>query len=229
MVITFLMRRVLILLLLAGLSSGCARRSRIGTGAPARGAVLSASEGAEAEGQASWYGDPYHGRRTASGEVFDKNKMTAAHRTLPFETWVRVENRLNGLSVDVRITDRGPFVGGRVIDLSEAAAERIDMIRSGVAPVRLTVIREGDAASGGAAAVNTFYVVQLGAFESESRAQDFRRRFEGKYTGIYVDRPTGDSPLYKVRIGRSLLREARYLQRLLKEEDGIEAIVVQME
>ena len=94
------------------------------------------------DGRASYYGDPYHGRKTANGETFDKNKMTAAHRSLPFNTWVRVLNRLNGKEVDVRINDRGPFVAGRTIDLSEGAARKIDMIRSGVVPIRLRIIKE---------------------------------------------------------------------------------------
>src|SRR5436190_13589486 len=99
------------------------------------------------EGLASYYAEPYHGRRTASGEIFDTYKgMTAAHRTLPFNTVVRVTNKINSESVDVRITDRGPFIDGRVIDLSLAAAQKIDMVRAGVVPVRLSVVKDGDGA-----------------------------------------------------------------------------------
>src|SRR5271165_6580592 len=78
-------------------------------------------------GVASWYGHPYHGRPAADGEIYDMEKLVAAHRTLPFNTWVRVTNLTNGKTVDVRITDRGPFIDGRVIDLSHAAARAIDM------------------------------------------------------------------------------------------------------
>src|SRR4030095_15437180 len=78
-------------------------------------------------GVASWYGHPYHGRIAANGERYDMEEMTAAHRTLPFNTWVRVVNLLNEKIVDVRITDRGPFVGNRVIDLSHAAAKKIEL------------------------------------------------------------------------------------------------------
>jgi rare lipoprotein A len=92
-------------------------------------------------GIASWYGVPYDGRRAASGEVFDMRAMTAAHRTLPFNTWLEVTNLKNGKQVDVRVTDRGPFVDGRIIDLSMGAAERIDMVRDGIVKVRLKVIR----------------------------------------------------------------------------------------
>ena len=91
-------------------------------------------------GLASYYADRYHGRPTASGETFDTNKMTAAHRTLAFGTKVRVTNLDNGKSVVVRINDRGPFVQGRVIDLSPAAARRIEMTTAGVVPVKLEVL-----------------------------------------------------------------------------------------
>lgn len=91
-------------------------------------------------GNASWYGTKYHGRKTASGEVFNQNSLTAAHPSLPFGTKVKVTNTANGKSVVVRINDRGPFVYGREIDLSYAAAKKIDMIRSGVANVDLDVL-----------------------------------------------------------------------------------------
>lgn len=88
-------------------------------------------------GKASWYGPGFHGRRTANGEVFNANALTAAHRTLPFGTRVRVTHRATGRSVVVRINDRGPFIRGRVIDLSKASAQAIGM--GGVADVTLSV------------------------------------------------------------------------------------------
>ncbi|WP_447752940.1 septal ring lytic transglycosylase RlpA family protein [Pseudomonas nicosulfuronedens] len=93
--------------------------------------------GYRAEGTASYYGKAHHGKRTASGERFNQNALTAAHRTLAFGTRVRVTNLNNGRSVVVRINDRGPFSRGRVIDVSKAAAEQLNMLRSGTAPVRL--------------------------------------------------------------------------------------------
>lgn len=93
-------------------------------------------------GLASWYGGVFNGRKTASGERFDMNSLTACHPTLPFGTMVRVVNRNNHKSVDVRITDRGYLYKGRIIDLSYAAAEKLSMTRSGVAPVDITVISE---------------------------------------------------------------------------------------
>ncbi|MFV3367802.1 septal ring lytic transglycosylase RlpA family protein [Pseudomonas sp. NY15435] len=93
--------------------------------------------GYRAEGTASYYGKAHHGKRTASGERFNQNALTAAHRTLPFGTRVKVTNLDNGRSVVVRINDRGPFGRGRIIDVSKAAAEQLNMLRSGTAPVRL--------------------------------------------------------------------------------------------
>ncbi len=94
-------------------------------------------------GYASWYGPKFNGRRTASGEIFDMNKLTAAHNTLPFGTIVRVTNLRNGKSVVVKINDRGPFKKNRVIDLSYKAAKKIGMIRDGTAPVKITILKLG--------------------------------------------------------------------------------------
>src|SRR5689334_7644776 len=105
-----------------------------GPAAPSGPAVSSS----DLEGLASYYAEPYHGLKTASGEIFDSYKeLTAAHRTLPFNTMVRVTNKTNGRQVDVRINDRGPFVQGRVIDLSVRAAREIHLMRPGVAAVTL--------------------------------------------------------------------------------------------
>lgn len=130
------MRGGLLLLVLALLvSSACSKRAaKAPTAAPVK-------KGHTETGIASWYGHPYHGRKTASGETYDMNKLTAAHRTLPFGVWVEVENRRNKRRVDLRITDRGPFVDGRIIDVSKAAAERLDMIGPGIVPVKIKVIR----------------------------------------------------------------------------------------
>ena len=101
-----------------------------------------------AQGVASWYGPGFHGRKTASGERFDMNALTAAHRTLPFGTLVRVRSLINGLTVDVRINDRGPFLKRRVIDLSKAAAKALGLLASGTGtkPVELFVVEQPGAA-----------------------------------------------------------------------------------
>ena len=92
------------------------------------------------QGQASFYGSGFYGNHTANGEIYRPGTMTAAHRSLPFGTRVRVTNLNNGRSTVVRINDRGPYVGGRIIDLSETAADSIGMIRSGVAPVKIHIL-----------------------------------------------------------------------------------------
>ena len=97
-------------------------------------------EGSALSGQASWYGHPYHGRRTSSGEIYDMNKLTAAHRTLPLGTRVLVTNLDNGRTVEVRINDRGPFRKNRVLDLSYAAAQRLGAVGEGVIPVTLKIL-----------------------------------------------------------------------------------------
>ncbi len=94
-------------------------------------------------GMASWYGGKFHGRKTANGETYNMNSLTAAHKTLPFGTRVRVTNTRSGASVDVRINDRGPFIAGRVIDLSRAAAGSIGLTNTGVAPVKVTILGKG--------------------------------------------------------------------------------------
>lgn len=104
-------------------------------GAGARGRVQ--------RGKASWYGSAFHGRKTASGERYDRRSLTAAHRTLPFDTVVRVTNLRNGRRVQVRINNRGPFIRGRIIDVSERAAAILGMRRAGVVPCTVEVLRYG--------------------------------------------------------------------------------------
>lgn len=128
----------------------------VATAAPSRSVF------ATQEGLASWYGPGFAGRTTSNGEVFDPSAMTAAHRTLPFGTRVLVTNLETGASVEVRINDRGPFKAGRVIDLSRAAADRIGMLRSGVARVSVEVV------SGTASATRLAPVHDLRGFEVRS-------------------------------------------------------------
>ncbi len=118
------------------------------------------------EGLASWYGHPYHGRPTASGAVYDMRELTAAHRTLPFGTSVRVINLTNRRSVEVVINDRGPFVPGRIIDLSHRAAQVLDAVKPGVIPVRLEVLALGDGMPG-----ERCWEVQVGAFAEAANVE----------------------------------------------------------
>jgi rare lipoprotein A len=100
-------------------------------------------------GEASWYGPGFHGKKTASGEIYDQTKFTAAHKTLPLGSRARVTNVKNGNSVEVEINDRGPFVEGRILDLSRAAARALGFIESGTAPVHLELLNETIEASAG--------------------------------------------------------------------------------
>lgn len=109
------------------------------------GGEPSSTPGSVQEGGASYYAHKFHGRQTASGEIYDENEMTAAHKTLAFGTTVRVTNLSNGKDVVVRINDRGPFVKGRIIDLSYKAAGKLDMISAGVIKARVEILRtDGD-------------------------------------------------------------------------------------
>jgi rare lipoprotein A len=182
------------------LSAGCARRSAARLPAPAR---IGSSE----TGIASWYGVPYHGRPSASGEIFDMEKLTAAHRALPFQTWVEVTNLSNGKQVNVRITDRGPFVHRRIIDVSMAAARQLDMVRTGTARVKLKVI----AAPVNEPPVNALdnsqipmgeYAVQAGAFSDPVRAEIFRQSLP--YPDARVLPRQEGSSLWRVVVGHAL-------------------------
>ena len=102
--------------------------------------VRESSDGYRENGIASWYGHPFHGRRTSNGEIYDMNEMTAAHTTLPLPTWVEVTSLANGKRIVVKVNDRGPFVGKRVIDLSYAAARALDMVRAGTARVEVRAL-----------------------------------------------------------------------------------------
>lgn len=148
-------------------------------------------------GLASWYGHPYHGRPAADGEIYDMETLVAAHRTLPFGTWVRVTNLGNAKTVDVRVIDRGPFVDGRIIDLSHAAAEKIELIGPGIAHVRLDILSAP--VTQGAA---TFYGVQVGAFADRARAEQVRSAMENRYGTARLVVRQGSPPLWRVLVGR---------------------------
>jgi rare lipoprotein A len=172
--------------------------------------------GSTETGVASWYGHPYHGRRAANGEIYDMEKMTAAHRTLPFGTWVRVKNLDNNQTVDVRITDRGPFVGGRILDLSHAAAVSIAIIGPGIAKVKITVIAapaviEAAAAPAPplpAAAAPEIFAVQVGAFADRNSAEVIRSSMERLYGSAKIVVRDGRPVLWRVLVGREATPES---------------------
>ncbi|WP_293644943.1 septal ring lytic transglycosylase RlpA family protein [Thiolapillus sp.] len=144
--------------------------------------VLDTGEGYREKGLASWYGLKFHGRRTSSGEAYDMYAMTAAHKTLPLPTWVRVTNLDNGSSVVVKVNDRGPFHSGRIIDLSYAAASRLGVLGKGTAPVEVVALQVEKPATVAAKAADARQFplwVQAGAFASEANARLLLHRLEG--------------------------------------------------
>ncbi len=197
--------------------SGCAKKhnvARTPAAAPRPRSHAPQSPSSEAEnavgaketGLASWYGHPYHGRAAADGEIYDMETLVAAHRTLRFNTWVRVTNLDNGKTVEVRIIDRGPFVDGRIIDLSHAAAKAIDLIGPGVAEVQLDII----AAPAVPDVLGNFYAVQVGAFVDRARAEQLRASLEQRYGPVRLVLRQGNRPLWRVLVGRESSEDAAH-------------------
>ena len=167
-------------------------------------------------GIASWYGPGFHGKPTASGEVFDMNGISAAHKTLPLGTVVDVENLENGRTLQVRINDRGPFVRGRILDLSRAAAAELGMEAAGIARIRLRVVELPSPASAA-------YVVQVGAFQARQRAELLAAELRPKYPDVAV---LSEGGWHRVRLGgQQTHKRALSLRRSLARE-GYEAVLL---
>ena len=148
-------------------------------------------------GLASWYGVPYHGRRTSSGEVYDMYQVSAAHREIPLGSWVEVTNLTNARSLTVRINDRGPFIEGRIIDLSYAAASLLGVTGPGVVPVR---VRLSHPPPGGPGPVR--YAIQVASFTAESSAQTLKAELQRKVSGVQIVKAlVGGETYYRVRVG----------------------------
>lgn len=176
------------------------------------------------EGNASWYGEPFHGRRASNGEIYDMNKLTAAHRTMAFGTMVKVTNLTNGKSTTVRITDRGPFVENRIIDLSRAAAQAIESIGPGVVPVRLEVVSGGDPFGG-------YFTVQVGAFKEKENADRLRARMDAQYPPATIQQVTvTDAIFFRVRVGRiSGEPAAQKFADQLRAAEGFHTMVIRLD
>jgi len=175
-------------------------------------------------GIASWYGADFNGRPTANGETYDMYGLTAAHRLMPLGTTIKVTQRETGRSVTVRVNDRGPFVRGRILDLSYGAAKTLEMTGTGTAPVTIEVIRLPEDSlkmSGG------LYTVQAGAFESEANARNLADRLRKKYSDVYLlTVRTNQTTVYRVRVGlldRKLI--AFHLADRMFREDQLDSFV----
>ena len=189
------------------------------------------------KGLASWYGEQFHGRKTANGEIYDMYAMTGAHKTLPLGTHVRVYNLENDREVVVRINDRGPFVRNRIIDLSYTAAKNIGMIGPGTAPVKIVALG-GSPPSG----TNTpprpsqdstdyytgNFTVQVGAFSDRKNAERLLAKLDKTYKNAHVsDYNTGYDTFYRVRVGKcSTLEEAAAYEEILIKNGFKDAFVI---
>lgn len=177
------------------------------------------------EGRASWYGAPFHGRQASNGETYDMYKFTAAHRTLPFNTMVRVTNMTNGKSTTVRITDRGPFVDNRIIDLSYAAAKQIESIGPGVVPVQLEILSAIDPNDG-------TFTIQVGAFKDKANAEKLVRRLSKDYPSVDLQSfhsPKGEA-FYRVHVGKISGEDAaKKMSEELHAREGVKPLIFRMD
>lgn len=200
--------RVFLLLMLFALATGCSHMAR------PRG------ERWQQIGTASWYGQDFHGKPTASGTSYDMYGLSAAHNTLPLGTTVRVTNLANGRKVVIPITDRGPFVGDRILDLSYGAAQQLEMVKEGLAKVHIEVLQAPRA-------FTERYTVQFGAFTERLNAVTLANRLQAcGYTPIIEEAFAHGRKFHRVRIGAfSSLKPARDLADSLADR-GISSVVI---
>lgn len=190
---------------------------------------IPSANGYEETGIASWYGHPFHGRKTSNGETYDMHELTAAHKILPMHTPLLVKNLANGRELMVRVNDRGPFVKDRIIDLSYRAAQELDIIRTGTGRVRITALGEAMKTMEGGVATTRFvesqnlqtgdFYVQVGAFKVRANAERLRERLlrEGRQAAVF-DYSRGDEVFYRVQVrGGSTLTAAKQMERVMVE------------
>ncbi len=204
---------ILLLLFLAGVSACAPRPYR----APSRPVVY------REKGLASWYGRDFHGRKTASGERYNMNAVSAAHRTLPLGTIARVTHLKNRKAVIVKINDRGPFIEGRIVDLSYGAARRLGMVREGVAPVLLEVFGRPK----GTSIPTPSYSVQVGSFFNRENAENLRALLSREFSGVYITDYRGNNTIYyRVRLGHFTSKAKAHSTGHSLEKRGYSYLVV---
>jgi rare lipoprotein A len=220
-------------LTLAVVSTGCRHRHTTASRVPSQpqavakpkaGTGAAIAVGYTEEGIASWYGVPYHGRPAADGEIYDMEKLVAAHRVMPFNTWLKVTNLATNESVNVRIIDRGPFVRGRMLDLSKAAARDIGLLGPGVGKVRIEVIsapRDVPA--------NDFYAVQTGAFALRDSAERLREQYAEKFGNAQLAVKAGATPLWRVLVGKEPSLEAAQQLAIVLGAENKNVFVVRLD
>jgi len=214
-------RALCVVAILAIAGCGHKKHSRITPSPPPSARVPSTVKAGETEnGIASWYGHPFHGRAAANGEIYDMEKMTAAHKTLPFNTWVRVYDLDNNKTTEVRIIDRGPFVDGRIIDLSHAAAREIEMIGPGIARVRIEVISTSADAPPG------LFGIQVGAFRVKANAERLRADMEQRYGTAKLLERAENPGVWRVLVGAETSPDAAAALRERIRRDSVEKTAV---
>lgn len=193
------------------------------------------SRGFRQRGIASWYGKDFHGKKTSNGEIYNMYAMTAAHKTLPLGTYVRVHNLENDRRVELRINDRGPFVRGRIIDLSFKAADAIGIVGPGTARVEVTALATPATTDGGTPSsyepVDLYsgnFTFQVGAFVNRENAERLVARLSERYKNAHIkvyDR--GDQIFYRVRVGQfTTLKQAEAQEAVLIRDGYIDLFIV---
>ena len=188
-------------------------------------------------GKASWYGRKFHGRKTANGEIYDMYAISAAHKTLPIGTYVRVHNIDNKKKVVVRINDRGPFVCGRIIDLSYAAAKKIGIVGPGTAKVKIVALGVSEVSEPKTDKCRTYvpvnydtgnFTFQVGSFCDRQNAERFREKLAQKYRNAHITTYDGrDAIYYRVRLGKcSNLEQAAEYEKKLNKNGFNDAFIV---
>ena len=166
------------------------------------------------KGLASWYGPDFHGKLTSNRETYNMHALTAAHKTLPYGTHVKVTNLNNGKAVVVRINDRGPFIKGRIIDLSYAAARKLGLDLSGVAPVKIKVLKQYSPKKS-----SQKFSVQVGSFSRKQNAQSLKRKLQRSYRNVFISTiETGSGTFYRVRIKAPNIKSAEKIASKLMRQ-----------
>ena len=238
--------RTLFYILLVILISSCStRRPYTEVGPPAGKSVVSPKDGSykiDGEryypisnssgfvqlGEASWYGGKFHGRKTANGEKYDMHQKSAAHKILPFNTYVKVLNLSNNKYTIVRINDRGPFKKGRIIDLSYAAAKEIDLVGPGVAKVKITALRREEIDSD---IKEGTFTIQVGSFSERANAERLadKLRVLYDYTNITEYKDENNNRYFRLHVSKSYtLESATEIEKKLEEMGLTEAFIVRL-
>ncbi len=198
---------------------------------------LTSSHGFTEKGIASWYGKKFHGRKTANGEIYNMYAMTAAHKTLPMDTWVRVYHLENKRHIEVRVNDRGPFVHGRIIDLSYTGAQKLGITDSGTAPVKIVALGKATAYSEKTSRPVKFnpvdywkgnFTIQVGAFTVRDNAVNFKSQLARRFKNVHIVTHTdGRGTFYRVRIMKftQLKKAMRFAEKYINAGYG-DALVV---